>query len=270
MIRAEDRVSAVIDRDEKLIDVFASVSPSFERLKNPALRHSLARLVTVEQAARIAHVDPGTLVARLNEALGEKAAPAPAPAPAPVAKNIPPAAERLAIPAALASLPPDRLVDLDVRADLRAGREPFQRIMETVRSLRPDQVLRLSAIFEPTPLYAVLGRAGFDHFTERFADDDWRVWFHHAEASAATPSDDAVVILDLRSTPPEELNARALAALESLPRGKTLLQLHPRAPDSLLQQITKRGFTCEIREQSAELVRLFIRHQRNQGEKFHG
>jgi hypothetical protein len=34
------------------------------------------------------------------------------------------------------------------------------------------------AIFEPVPLYMVLGNHGFTHWTERFADDDWRVWFH--------------------------------------------------------------------------------------------
>ena len=48
----------------------------------------------------------------------------------------------------------------DVRPELRAGGEPFPRIMQAVASLEPGQALRLLATFEPIPLYAVLGRKG--------------------------------------------------------------------------------------------------------------
>jgi uncharacterized protein (DUF2249 family) len=49
-------------------------------------------------------------------------------------------------------------------------------------------VLRLRAIFEPKPLYRVLGREGFSHWTERLADDDWRVWFYR-ESGEGTEGD---------------------------------------------------------------------------------
>ena len=68
-IRAGDRVGAVLARDERLLDVFVAASPAFEKLRNGAMRKTMARLVTVEQAARIAGIDAGELVARLNDAL---------------------------------------------------------------------------------------------------------------------------------------------------------------------------------------------------------
>src|SRR5690606_6646926 len=80
-------------------------------------------------------------------------------------------------PAHLAGLAPERLFDLDVREDLRNGREPFSRIMAAKAALPEGGVLRLRATFEPVPLYAVLGKQGFDHWTEQLAEDDWRVWF---------------------------------------------------------------------------------------------
>jgi hypothetical protein len=69
------------------------------------------------------------------------------------------------------------VVELDVRDDLRAGREPFERIMAAVADLPPDAALHLHATFEPFPLFAVLGRRGFAHRSEQHADDHWSVWF---------------------------------------------------------------------------------------------
>src|SRR5690606_8904944 len=101
--------------------------------------------------------------------------------------------ESAAIPPHLAALPAERIVDLDVREDLRNGREPFSRIMSARSALVSGSVLRLRATFEPVPLYAVMGRQGFDHWTERLGDDDWRVWFHalgmNSEAAAPSAED---------------------------------------------------------------------------------
>ena len=49
--------------------------------------------------------------------------------------------------------------------------------MAAVQALGADQVLVLRAPFEPVPLYGVLDRRGFAHWTESRAPDDWSVWF---------------------------------------------------------------------------------------------
>jgi uncharacterized protein (DUF2249 family) len=66
---------------------------------------------------------------------------------------------------------------IDVRDDIRAGREPFGRIMEAVGSLGDGQELRLINVFEPVPLYAAMAERGFAHQTERMPDGDWQVRF---------------------------------------------------------------------------------------------
>lgn len=254
-VTAGDRVGAVLARDERLLDVFVAASPVFEKLRNAAMRKTMARLVTVEQAARIAGVDAGDLVAQLNHALSGTEAPA-------VTENavvLPP------IPAALTRLP---IVECDVRAELRAGIEPFRRILDAARALPVGSVLRVRAIFEPAPLYAVLARQGLAYATERLADDDWRVWFFHDDtvvatnAPAATDVDDGdVIVLDVRGLEPPEPMVRTLEALAAMPRGKTLVQINVRVPQYLLPKLTERGFAYDIREQGPDLVRLFIRHQ---------
>ncbi len=69
------------------------------------------------------------------------------------------------------------VVDVDVRDDLRMGREPFARIMRAAESLKAGEVLRVRALFAPTPLLAVLSELGLAHHMQREADDDWSVWF---------------------------------------------------------------------------------------------
>lgn len=270
VIRKSDRVSKVLERDESLVEVFASLSPAFEKLRNPGMRKVMARLVTVEQAARMAHVDADELVRRLNggapagddDGDGAQASATPRHADD----------DRTATaPAALRAITWDRIVTVDVREDLRAGREPFSRIMAARRTVPPGGALCVRAIFEPVPLYAVMKRQGFEHWTERLADDDWRIWFYDAGGGAQPEpaqttteirtEEDGVVVIDVRGLEPPEPMVRTLEALEQLPRGGTLVQLNVRVPQFLLPQLEQRGFTYEVREQEPGLVRVFIRHR---------
>ena len=66
---------------------------------------------------------------------------------------------------------------LDVRDDLRNGREPFGRIMEAVASLQDGQAMLLIAIMEPVPLYEVMAGRGFAHETTRTPEGDWQIRF---------------------------------------------------------------------------------------------
>lgn len=265
MIRPTDRLSAVLARDERLLDVLVSAAPAFRRLHNASLRKHMAPRVTLEQAARIARIDVNALVDRLNQALADRP---------PEAIPLEPERTEAAptpVPDYLREIPAERLVDVDVRDELRAGIEPFGRIMGAARRLGPEQVLRVRAIFEPVPLYGVFAKKGFAHFTERLAPDDWRVWFfRQGEPSTFEPSSapgeleaggDDVIVLDVRGLEPPEPMIRTFEALATLPRGKTLVQINVRVPQFLLPRLDEQGFVYEIREQSADLVRLFIRHK---------
>lgn len=66
---------------------------------------------------------------------------------------------------------------LDVREDLRAGREPFAKIMQAVGRLAPGQPLVLYATFEPVPLFGVMASRGFRHESREIGGGDWEVRF---------------------------------------------------------------------------------------------
>ncbi|HEY5218716.1 MAG TPA: DUF2249 domain-containing protein [Gemmatimonadaceae bacterium] len=69
------------------------------------------------------------------------------------------------------------VVEVDVREDLRTGREPFSKIMAVVEELGATEVLHLRATFAPVPLISLLSERGFVYHLEPHADDDWSVWF---------------------------------------------------------------------------------------------
>jgi uncharacterized protein (DUF2249 family) len=156
-----------------------------------------------------------------------------------------------------------RRVDLDVREDIRAGREPIARIMATVKTLAPGDALALRAPFEPAPLYKVLGARGFEHWTERLAADDWRVWFYRAGVPAASGGAPAAsgeaATLDVRGLPPPEPMVRVLELLDGLAPGATLTVLHERRPMFLYPQLEDRGFTHVTEEPAPGVVRIVIR-----------
>lgn len=273
VIRRADRVLELIRRDEELIEVLAGLAPALERLRNPDMRKVMSSLLTVEQVARMAGLDPDRLVERLNGDADE-AGPDRQPSPNSVRGDV----AESGWPSGLRAIPEGKVVRLDVREELRAGREPFSRIMAARREVPEGGALCLRAIFEPVPLYAVMERQGLAHHTERLAEDDWQVWFYpagttgsagpeestssSADANGGAPDvsvEEDVVVLDVRGLEPPEPMVRTLEALEALPDGRTLVQLNVRVPQFLLPQLEERGFVYEIREQSPELVRVFIR-----------
>jgi hypothetical protein len=70
-----------------------------------------------------------------------------------------------------------RVVELDVRPQLRNKLEPFQLIMDQVESLGEDDVFVLHATIRPTPLIGMLKLKGLVGISERVDDNHWMTTF---------------------------------------------------------------------------------------------
>lgn len=219
-IAPTDRVSDVLKRDESLVDVFVQHAPHFSKLRNKAMRRVMARLITVEQAARTAGISADVLLRDLNAALGITV-PDAATGPGATANGSADAKEAgeprggastaSPTPTPTPTRPPDApVVEIDVREDLRSGNEPFSKIMAAVGALNAGEVLRLRATFEPVPLFAVLSKRGFVHESLEHAGDDWSVWFWRPAPGSA----EEVASSASKATEPER-SARPGAASEA-------------------------------------------------------
>lgn len=268
-VRATDRVSDVLARDEALLEVFVGHAPHFAKLRNRTMRRVMARLVTVEQAARMAGVPVAGLLDAINGALGvtvveDIAQPAAPPSAEPSSQRHPAEANE---------------VILDVREELRAGREPFSTIMRAVGAMKQGDVLRLRTTFEPVPLFHVLGKRGLTREVVEHGPEDWSTWFWRP-ADGSTPEPDTppapqagvtmpsqgadgtpLTWLDVRGMEPPEPMLQTLTALESLPDGQELVQLNVRVPRFLLPMLDERGFSYEVDESTAGRVLVHIRRR---------
>jgi uncharacterized protein (DUF2249 family) len=275
MISGDTRVGRLLDEHPELVEVLARYHPHFKMLRQKLLRRVMGPRVTIAQAARIAGVATEELLVTLRRAVGETT---PDPALSPEGRRVPDSPSPSQgegrgegpKPAALAAVPEARQVHLDVREDIRQGREPFARIMGAVKTLEADQIFALRAPFEPAPLYEMLGKRGFSHWTERRADDDWTVWFYReaADASGATARTNGakasaaglpIQKLDVRGLEPPEPMVKILEALERLAPGELLEVLHERRPMLLYPQLDDRGFIHETDEVESGVTRIRIR-----------
>jgi uncharacterized protein (DUF2249 family) len=186
----------VLARDESLVDVFVRHAPHFSKLKNRAMRRVMARLITVEQAARTAGIPTELLLHDLNRALGLADAPPSNPgatelydagtARSGASATGAPSLSYATAGAGTVTRPLHAPVrEIDVREDLRSGNEPFSKIMAAVAALRDGELLRLRATFEPVPLFTVLGKRGFIHESQEHGPDDWSVWFWRPSPESA-------------------------------------------------------------------------------------
>ncbi|TBH20077.1 DUF2249 domain-containing protein [Thermus thermamylovorans] len=262
VVRPEMRVAEVLRRWPELLPVLVEASPAFQKLKNPLLRKTLPSLVTVAQAARMGGLEPEELVARLNRALGVEARPE---VPAGEAESL------------LGTPPPPWLsaplgFHLDVRPILEGGGEPFQAIMAAAQEVEPGKKLVLEVLFEPIPLYRVLGKQGFLAWCERLGERHYRAHFYRrgvgegpgvatgpgALSEADWQDYQAEVHIEENLEPPLPM-MRVLEALAGLKPGEKLLVHHVRRPVHLLARLQEEGHAYLLRDLGPGQVRILIR-----------
>jgi uncharacterized protein (DUF2249 family) len=171
------------------------------------------------------------------------------------------------------------IVTLDVRDDIRNGREPFGKIMQTVAGLKADEQLRLIAPFEPVPLYGVLGKRGYSHQAKTMPEGGFEVLFTMDSGTPAEPESTAVpaqpppgsqppactgtpvIEVDARGLEPPQPLVKILEALVTLPETARLRARTDRRPMHLYDHLKERGFVGESEEQSDGSFITYVRRR---------
>ena len=148
---------------------------------------------------------------------------------------------------------------VDVREDIRNGREPFRKIMSAVAQLRPGEQLLVIAPFEPVPLFHVMATRGFQHRAQQIQTGHWEVLFspcrkaissNGSEVALVAPIESAATELDARGLEPPQPMVKILESLASLPENATLHARTDRRPMHLYAQLKTRGFSGTTEEQN--------------------
>ncbi|MBK8164729.1 MAG: DUF1858 domain-containing protein [bacterium] len=160
----------------ELEDELVAVAPAFEKLRNPALRRTVARLTTIRQAARVGGVTVGEIIGRLRIAAGMEN---------PWQGNEG-ESETAAQPAWVDGA--DVVSKQDLRPEIEAGEHPLPLVIAAVRELQPGQAHLLVTPFVPAPLIDRITGDGFQAWTIQVGPEDFHTIF--LRTLSEVPTDD--------------------------------------------------------------------------------
>ena len=148
-IGPETTVGALLENYPEAEGVLIEMAPAFAKLRNPVIRRTVARIATLEQAAKIGGVSLQAMIRKLRDVTGQATPDLPVPEPQQDGGGD------------ASWLTTGRIVEeLDADAMLERGVHPIGKIREVVGVLGPGEVVLLRSSFRPQPLIETLRRAG--------------------------------------------------------------------------------------------------------------
>ena len=269
MITKNMKISKMLAEFPQTFDVLIKASPHFKKLENKILRKALAGRVTVEQAASIAGVDLYSLLYELNKSINISVEPMKIDNKGMSNKNI-----VRKKPEMLDQISSDKIHQLDVRPIIESGKDPFQNIMAAINELKDKKILLIKNSFEPIPLYSVLGKKGFEHWTEK-ENDVFKIYFykdnainHDKNVIEIKPTTDKVdyknvIELDVRELVPPEPMIKILETLSQVDENTVLLVHHHREPMMLYPKLEERGYEAVSNKIEENYYKVVIIKKRN-------
>jgi hypothetical protein len=167
LITPKTKVLQLIEAYPMLEEVLINAVPAFEKLKNPVLRKTVARIATLQQAAAIGNIPVGDLINTLRKKVGQDL----------ISDSI---------TAEYRTLKPfwfdEKLIrqDFDAGQMLAAGEQPVNQVMADLNNLESRTIYRLTAPFLPAPLIDKASSLGIDHWLKKEKDDLFLVYFYKA------------------------------------------------------------------------------------------
>jgi hypothetical protein len=164
VITPKTKVAELIDAYPQLEQVLIDYVPPFEKLRNPILRKTVARITTLQQAAAIGGVNVEGLINHLRKEVGQELLSG-------------------AAAAAYTTDQPDwfsetRIVTgLDAKGMLAAGEQPVNQVIADLNALGQGDIYRLVAPFMPAPLVDKASSLGISHWITQKTDQEFVIYF---------------------------------------------------------------------------------------------
>jgi len=265
-INANTKIATLLKQHPDTLEAIVSISPKFVKLRNPILRKIIAGRTSIAMASKLGGCSVDDFFNKL-QLLGfeiDKTVPAPGEE-----------SEKKPVPDFLKNMLRDKVTDLDVRPVIETGKDPLNVILQKVKALETGHILKIINSFEPTPLMHLLGKQGFESYTEIISDELVYTYFYKKTdkplvlADKETPRSegwDEIVsrfkgkleTIDVRELEMPLPMHTILEALDTLPENKALFVYHKRIPVFLLPELEELKFSYRIKEISDAEVHLLI------------
>ena len=265
IINANTKIATVLKAHPGALEAIISISPKFQKLRNPILRKLMAGRTSLAMASKVGGCTINEFFEKLHP-LGFK-----------IDKSVQPSKikDMKAMPSLLQDINPQRLVSLDVRPILAAGADPLTLILGKIKELQSGQVLEIVNTFEPRPLMGLLKKQGFDSYAAIIHDDLVKTYFYRETETAVNNGEGnedkadgwndlmeryngKMNVVDVRNLEMPKPMMTILESLNKLEAGKALFVQHKRIPVFLLPELADRGLDYRINEVREGDVQLLI------------
>ena len=262
-INANTKIAAILKQRPEALEAIISLSPKFNKLRNPLLRKLMASRTSISMASKVG----GCTVDDFFEKLG----------PLGFEAGLSPIVEEEKsepAPPFMQTISEKSVVELDVRPIIESGKDPLNIITKRIKELKNGEVLKLVNSFEPVPLIQILSKQGFDYYVEPVNENLVNTYFHktHDHKTPGTIKnhtgegwqeimikfENHLATVDVRHLEMPLPMITILDALDKLPAGYALFVYHKRIPVFLLPELAERKFDHRIKEISDGEVHLLI------------
>ncbi len=264
LINANTKIATVLKQHPDALEAIVSISPSFNKLRNPILRKLMAGRTSLLMASKVGGCRVEDFFEKLRP-LGFVAE---------IAAVEETTQQHVSQPTFISNITPAQLVSLDVRPVIERGDDPFTIIMNKIKTLQPGMVLKLINSFEPAPLIEILQKKGFEYYVENIHTNEVITYFHKTgnqqtqlnEEPTSSEDWDSMfknfegksISIDVRHLEMPGPMMTILESLNDLPAGYALFVNHKRIPVFLLPELKERNFDYRIKTISEGEVNLLI------------
>lgn len=151
-INLHTKIGALLEIYPQLEETLLELSPAFAKLRNPVLRRTVAKVASIQQAAKIAGISPAIMVQALRKAAGLEAEEF-------TEADSNNSEEQESQPEWFDEQ--KIATRFDARPVIDAGESPMSEIIRLSKELEEGKILELTAPFKPEPIIDMLRSKGF-------------------------------------------------------------------------------------------------------------
>ncbi len=164
-ITIDTKISDLLNNYDGMKEILIEINPKFEKLNNPILRRTIAKVAGVKQAAIVGGMKPMELLNKLREAVGQK----------------PLELENISEKKSMQNRP--KWVDNKPNATLNANdildnnKNPLAELYKTIKNLKKGETVLIYSDFRPEPLIEEFIKKGHKVYSEEITKEDFRTYF---------------------------------------------------------------------------------------------
>ncbi len=154
-ITLETKIADILNNYEGMKEILIDINPKFEKLNNPILRRTIAKVAGVKQAAIVGGMEPIELLNKLRLAVGQK--------PIENVEYNDEKSKNIDIPNWVTQQPKKQI---NANQILDEDKNPLVELHKTLKEISNAEVILIESDFKPEPLIEEMQKANHEVFCD--------------------------------------------------------------------------------------------------------